>query len=395
MVRAYSTAFAHFVNQLALPWRKTQRANLVLLGAAVLASHCLAVRRLARALAGPHHQALKATDKRLRRFLGNDRLHLDQGLRAYLTFLLPRFGAVPFIPVMLDWTYVGKWAILSLKIPYHGRSLPLFETVHEASIEVRVYSQTQAEIALLRRLRWCWPEGAPAPLLLADRGFDKSRLLEWLLFGTCGNQPDQRHPSAPGSHPWHFIIRSCMQATITDARGRRLAKRLQIYPGETLTYPNVTYHAEAQFPLHLVARCIHHPKTKQPTTWYLITNLPEPLLGQVPPLYAQRMQPEQTYRDSKRGYLLAGLGLHQLKRLRRDRLERLLFLLGLIFAFLVLVAETEREARAALLRRRWRLSLISFAFDLLRHAPTEALRRARQACACVRLQPLWLQSGDS
>ena len=99
---------------------------------------------------------------------------------------------------MLDWTYVREWAILSLQVPYRGRSLPLFETVHERSIEQRVYSQTQAEVALLRRVRWCWPEAAPPPLILADRGFDKSRLIEWLLHGTCGKKRDQRHPSAPG-----------------------------------------------------------------------------------------------------------------------------------------------------------------------------------------------------
>jgi len=96
MVRSYSTAFAQFVKQLALPWRKTQRANLVLFGAAFLASRCLAVRRLSRAFAGPHLRPLKATDKRLRRFLGNERLHLEAALRAYLTFLRPRFGPLPF-----------------------------------------------------------------------------------------------------------------------------------------------------------------------------------------------------------------------------------------------------------------------------------------------------------
>jgi hypothetical protein len=395
MVRSYSTAFAHFVNQLALPWRKSQRDNLVLFGAAFLASRCLAVRRLSRALAGPAWRPLKATDKRLRRFLGNERLHLDQALRAYLTFLLPRFSTVPFIPLMLDWTYVGEWAILSLKIPYRGRSLPLFETVHERSIEKRVYSQTQAEVSLLRRVRWCWPESAPPPLILADRGFDKSRLIEWLLHGTCGKKRDQRHPSAPGSHPWLFVIRSCMQAAITDRRGRRLEKRLRLYPGETLFYPNVTYHLEGQFCVHLVARCIIDPKTNKPATWYLITNLPEERLKQVPHLYAQRMQPEETYRDSKRGHLLDGFGLHRMRRLRRDRLERLLFVFGLVYGFLVLVAETEQQTRAELMRRYWRLSLVRFALDLLQHAPTRAPSRARQACASVRLEPLWLQTGDS
>jgi hypothetical protein len=186
-----------------------------------------------------------------------------------------------------------------------------------------------------------------------------------------------------------------MQAAVTDRRGRRLEKRLFVYPEETLVYPNVTYHLEGQFSVHLVARCIIDPRTKEPTTWYLITNLSEERLEQVPQLYAQRMQPEETYRDSKRGYLLDGFGLHRLQRLRRDRLERLLFVFGLVYGFLVLVAETERQTRAALMRRSWRLSLIRFALDLLHHAPNRARQRAHQACARVRLEPLWLETGDS
>jgi hypothetical protein len=390
----YRTAFRHFINHLQLPWRKSQRENLIRWGTAFLARQSLPIRRLARTLA-PLPQQAKHQDKRLRRFLGNDRLHLDAALRAYLAFLLPRLGPQPFIPVMLDWTYLGRYAILTVAIPYRGRSFLLFATVHERHIERRVYSQTQAEISLLRRLRWCWPEGVPPPLLLADRGFDKSRLLEWLLHGTTGKQPEERAPSAPRSHPWLFVIRSCMDATVTDAHGKRLTKRLLTYPGERRYYPHVTYHREGQFSVHLVLSCERERQTGLPSTWHLITNLPEERLRQVPRLYAARMEPEETYRDCKQGYLLAGFGLKGLKRLRRDRLERLLCCLALVYGFLVLLAETERGVREGFVRRHFRLSLISFALDALRVIPKLLPQLARQACASVRLEPLWLQSGDS
>lgn len=393
MLHPYRTSFAGFVNRLALPWRKTQRANLILWGTAFLARQSLPVRRLARTLCALPRQA-KHMDKRLRRFLGNDRLHLDEGLRAYLRFLLPRFGKQPFLPVMLDWTYVGPRAILTVAIPYAGRSLPLFATVHERSIERRVYSQTQAEIGLLRRLRWCWPSDAPPPLLLADRGFDKSRLLEWLLHGTTGKRKEERAPSAPGSHPWLFVIRSCMQAAVTDAQGKRLEKRLLASPGERYYYRNVTYHLEGQFSVHLVLACERDRKSQQPSTWHLITNLPETYLTQVPHLYAARMQPEETYRDWKHGHLLAGFALTGLKQMRRDRLERLLFCLTLAYGFLVLLAEVERNVRDGFVRNHFRISVITFALDALRVIPHLIPRLARQACASVQLQPTWLQSGD-
>lgn len=394
MLRSHRTAFAHFVNQLRLPWRKTQRDNLVLLGSAFLARQSLPIRRLARTLASLPKQA-KHADKRLRRFLGNDRLHLDAALRAFLAFLLPRLGPQPFVPVMLDWTYLGPYAILTVAVPYRGRSLLLFATVHERAIERRIYSRTQAEIALLRRLRWCWPEDAAPPLLLADRGFDKSLLLEWLLHGTTGKKKEERAPSAPGSHPWLFVIRSCMQATVTDAQGHRLEKRLLTYPGERRYYPNVTYHLEKQFTVHLVLSCERDRKTGEPSTWHLLTNLPEERLKQVPGLYAARMQPEETYRDCKQGFVLSGFGLKGLKRMRRDRLERLLFCLVLIYGFLVLLAETERNVREGFVRCHFRLSLITFALDAIRVIPHLLPQLARQACASVRLEPLWLQSGDS
>ena len=393
MLQPYRTAFRHYINRLQLPWRKTQRENLICWGTAFLARQSLPVRRLARTLAPLPRQA-KHQDKRLRRFLGNDRLPLDAGLRAYLAFLLPKLGPQPLLPVMLDWTYVGPYAVLSVAIPYRGRSLLLFATVHERHIARRVYSQTQAEIALLRRVRWCWPAAAPPPLLLADRGFDKSRLLEWLLHGTTGKKPDERAPSAPGSHPWRFVIRSCMTARVLDEHGQRLEKRLLTYPGERRSYPRVTYHLEGQFSVHLVLSCERDLKTGLPSTWHLITNLDEAWLPQVPRLYAQRMSPEETYRDCKHGYLLAGFGLHGLKQLRRDRLERLLFCLALAYGFLILVAETEREVRDGFVRRHFRLSLISFALDALRVIPDQIPLLARQACASVRLEPLWLQSGD-
>jgi hypothetical protein len=81
-------------------------------------------------------------------------------------------------------------------------------------------------------------------------------------------------------------------------------------------------------------------------------------------------------------------------RLRPDRLERLIFMVGLIYGYLVLVAETARESREWLCERHWGLSLAQYALDLL-HAPgARPSQLARQACASVRLEPLWPTGGD-
>lgn len=393
MLSSNCAAFRVFSRALQLPWRKTQRVNLERFAAAFLTRRALPVRRLARTLAKLPGQT-KREDKRLRRFLGNDRLHLNEALRAYLRFLCGRFGPLPYIPVMLDWTFVNEHAILTAAIPYRGRSLPLFDTVHERSIEKRVYSQTQAEIALLRRLRWCWPAAAPPPLLLADRGFDKSRLLEWLLFGTCGRRPEDRAPSAPGSHPWLFIIRSTMRARVTDAQGAPVELPKQLLPDQVRCFPDLRYHLEGQFPLNLVASGGLDPKTKEPVVWFLATNLPAAELRRVPHFYAKRMQPEQTYRDLKTGYHLTGFGLRAARQMRRDRLERLCFLTFLVYGFLVLLAESERTLRDELFGQHFRVSLVTYALDILVVVPHLAYRIARDACARVTLLPDWPESGD-
>jgi len=99
-------------------------------------------------------------------------------------------------------------------------------------------------------------------------------------------------------------------------------------------------------------------------------------------------------RDSKRGHAVSGFALSHLGRMRVDRLERYLFFLGLIYCFLVLVAETQRETREWLAKRHWGLSLSTLALDLLHTVGESARHLAHQACASVHLEPLWTPGGD-
>jgi hypothetical protein len=391
MFHAHVSAFRTFVNRLHLPWNAYQLDNLVRLGAAVIQRRSLPVRRLARTIAGPSKNH-RAADKRLRRFLGNPALGLaalDAALAAHLSFLLARFGAVPFVLVMLDWTFLPGRAILWAQIPYRGRALPLFALVQHVPLTDDEVGRTQAEKQLLLRLQRCWPAAAPPPVLLADRGFDKAPLLSWLI-----------------GAGWLFIVRIKRGNHLLDEHGRLLNDAydadghlvsigpLHPGPGKQLTFPRITYYEKERLPLHLAVSALLDPKTLKVEEWRLVTNLPVEDLGRVPKLYGQRMPPEEVHRDSKRGYAISGMGLCAMGRLRPDRLERLIFMFGLIYGYLVLVAETARESRAWLCERHWGLSLAHYALDLL-HAPNaRPLQMARQACASVRLEPLWPTGGD-
>jgi hypothetical protein len=369
-------AVRHYVNALELPWHKPQRKNLLWLTEAFLREQRLPIRRLARALSGPQ-LAQRYADRRLRRFLGNDRLDLEGALAALLRFLLPRLPTGPYVPLMLDWTTVGTtYAILWLQLPYRGRSFPLWAVV----VPYTENNSTPHEIDLLTLVHRCWPKTAPPPLLLADRGFPKEELLRWL--------PE---------HGWQLVIRACRNVVLHDGQGRRVYPDAQPDAAPSL-YPDLTWTGPQLTGVHLVASARRDPKAPAgKTTWLLLTNLPVADLPLAPGLYAHRMQPEQTHRDCKHGHFVSGFGLAHLKRLRKDRLQRLLFCLGLIYCFLILVAETEREERERLKRRHWGLSLITYALSLLETATRTGtvLALTKQALACVQLQPLWPKTGDS
>jgi hypothetical protein len=370
----YTAAFRRFLKLLDPP----QRGTFLLLAAAFVKRRSLPIRRLARSVAGPNSDC-RRLDKRFRAFLGNKRLDIAPALPAQLNFLLPRFGAVPFISVALDWTYVKDHAILWAQIPYRGRSFPLLVAIHPATkAEPDSEFQTQAELDLLQTLTDAWPTWAPPPLLLADRGFAKGDLIHWLV-----------------RHRWLFIIRVTRQLHCRTAAGERLPATPFAAPGQTLLYPEIRtrYYDPWRLPLHLVVAGATD-QTGAPVEWRLLTSLSVSQLRRVSKLYADRMQPEETHRDCKRGHFVSGFALSHLGRMRRDRLERYLFLLGLIYCFLILLAETDPKGRAWFRVRQWGLSLITFALELL-HAPGAKIHLlVDRALAWGLLRPQWAENGD-
>jgi Transposase DDE domain len=392
MSHPYFAAFRIFVKQLSLPWHHHQLTNLVLLGSAFLRRRSLPVRRLARKLAGPgkEHAAL---DKRFRRFLGNRRLDeaaQDAALACLLQFILTRLGAVPFVPVMFDWLFVDDHAILGLQIPYRGRSLPLCFAVHSKTHSDDEVRQTKAEQLLLERLLRCWPADAPPPVLLCDRGFDKGGLLDWLLKRNVRFIVRIR-----GDH--HLYDRNGRQldAEFDPARGRFIPGPLHPPIGKARLFPHITYTQQHRLPVHLVVTAKRDPKTGRRMEWRLVTNLQVADLPHVPRLYGQRMSPEETHRDCKTGYAVAGFALCALGRMRADRLQRYLMIVALVACFLVLVAETERETRAWLCKKHWGLGLLTMGLEVLDAAGSKVRQLARRACASITLCPLWLPGDHS
>src|SRR5437764_14564772 len=75
----YSTALQQFLKHVAPPWSKPQRGNFLRLASAFLKRRSLPLRRLARSETGPQ-KTCRPLDRRFRRFLGSDRLHVPATL---------------------------------------------------------------------------------------------------------------------------------------------------------------------------------------------------------------------------------------------------------------------------------------------------------------------------
>ena len=277
---------------------------------------------------------------------------------------------------MLDWTWVDRtYAILWAQIPYRGRTFPLAATVHGA----QGYGSTAAEIALLERIRDAWPKDGPTPLLLADGGFPKVALVDWLC-----------------KHGWFFIIRGQKNQAIRNAWDERCTVD-EVPAGTTVVIPNATLfgHRQRRRTADVVISVRYLEQRQEDGVWVLLTNLPPALRARATRLYRHRMQGEQTHRDCKRGHFVSGYALSHQKRMRPDRLERLLFFVGLCYAFIILIAETASADREWFKRRHWGMSLSKFGLDLARHLGTRLRQTIKQALVSGPLRPLWLESGDS
>jgi hypothetical protein len=204
-----------------------------------------------------------------------------------------------------------------------------------------------------------------------DRGFDKGPLLKWLL-----------------AEGWLFVLRA-KENLFFDAQGQVLNGCLCGLPGTPRCFPHVTYTQTHRFPVHLVVAAKRHPRTRKNVRWLLVTTLPPDQLRRAPGLYARRMTPEETHRDVKRGAHNTGLALSHLGRLRLDRLERLVFMLSLVYSFLVLLGHTDLDLHTWLKQKRWGLSIATLGCELLLHAGTLARHLAHHACARVTLDPAW------
>lgn len=332
---------------------------------AVMQGHALSLMRLARGVIGAG--GLKASLKRIDRLIGHARIAREADeIAAALLGALCR-GVQPLV-IAVDWTAVapgGQFAELRATVTRlgMGRALTIYQQVYPQAQQ----GSPRVERQLLERLRQ-WIAPGTAVIVVSDAGFRRAWFahLERLGWGWIGRVRGSVC-LAHGPGPWE---RAATWFTRATTRAQRWSE-CQLTRGRPLACEVVLVRKR---PLGRVPYCRpgHGGNTRSQRKaqrrgrepWLLAhsVRLHQYRPEQIVALYAQRMQIEECFRDSKCAQL--GMGL-ELSRSRSAQRLHALLLIGTLAAYLLWhigqLAEAEGLHRRfkATTRHRREISLLT------------------------------------
>lgn len=296
-------------------------------------------------------EAVASAERRLRRFIANDKVLLPAFFADWTSWIMRRLETET-ITLLVDETKLGdKLAIMMLGVAYEGRCIPLAWRCYAANSASGYPAEGQVEMIhmLLTWVKDSLPRNKKV-LLLADRGIGTSPEL-------C------RRVDALG---WHYLFRVTKQSKIITDDGE-FAIYEQVDVGGSWAASGLIFKKRGLIPAH--ARTVWTYGYDEP--WALVTNDPS-LTGYE---YAQRNWQEQSFRDLKSG------GWHwSSSRIRHpDHMARLLMILVLAYTWVLGIGSYAvhwGRARPLIrrpngeLRRQWSLfkdGLQLFSDYVLRH----------------------------
>jgi hypothetical protein len=223
--------------------------------------------------------------------------------------------------VLLDYTTVSdRFTVLWAAVNWKGRALPIYcFALLPSTIET---SQNWIEQAFIRRL-WSLLPADHHYILVADRGFGRASLIQWL---------QTEHIS--------YILRLKGNVYVTHRGRKRLLRDYHLHFGEGHLYRRVAYREDGVVTINLVLTWLMLSDNKPDEPWYLATNLTS--FNRATQGYFARMQIEEFFRDDKHHlhWEEGGPGTVQ----RQQRLCLALSCAYLVCAALGTQPEVEREA---------------------------------------------------
>lgn len=285
---------------------------------------------------------------------------------------------VPQPVIVIDWSDITrdqKWQLLRASITLEGRSLTLYEEVHARE----AYSNTDVQKQFLKRIAEILPEECK-PIVISDAGFRSCfyREVEALGWNWIGRIRHRDMIKREGE-PWNYVDLLHAQATmraqdfgkIEWVKRRPLSCRLILFKQK----------AQGRYYKNLYGqRSRAHHSLKQAKRenepWVLATNLEITNMAaqSIVKRYAQRMQIEESFRDTKN--IRLGLGLEAARNRSGSRFEILLLLVHLALYVLHILGHWARNQHLEELfqstnrRKRREISIVTLAKRLLeRHWP--------------------------
>ena len=311
------TEILEFIQRSAPAIRATRQINLALLVAAILSRRKLSLSALARELARSpltksrsHHQ----NKKRLFRFLSNQRFDPLRAQAAMITQLSESARLGGLTPIMIDWSDLGRgFNGLFAAVCFRKRGLPLLSWVSRPE-ELR-RSQNRLEEMFIRILIAHLPSTI-RPLILADRGFGRASLLQFL-----------KRLSGSGGHPVDYIVRLRGDVIVQSDSFRGRLRQYSLRRRRYVLVRDARYSKDDAVRTNLVLYWgVGHIEP-----WYLATSLSDPKLAVK--MYRRRMQPEQYFRDGKQR-----LDLDSATVMTSSRMRRLMVAVVLACCLLILAA---------------------------------------------------------
>jgi hypothetical protein len=330
---------------------QTQRVTLSQVVCGLLGCRCLILAEIARCF--ETSVAFVHNLKRVFRYGDNERI-TDQRSKEVVAarmieHLRCRLKLKPQQPleVILDWTSVGPYQVLSALMAVRGRAVPVLQGAI-AKWELKS-SQNQLEQQLLESLRKAVPLSCPV-VIVADRGFGRTDLFPFLKEQSLS-----------------YVIRVKGDVWIECPGYSGQLNHYALSPGQTFKLKQVGYRKTKPYPVQLALTCVLIEG--QVSRWFLATDLPM-TAGQVVAIYRRRFWCEESFRDQKQEFALEGVRVQQARRL-----ENLLLALAIVFLLLAVIGLRAeklgyRDQFAGVKKGQIVISWVQLALHLLRQSST-------------------------
>lgn len=290
-------AVVQFVLTLVKSWDARRAACLGRLVYALMSGERLGVAQL-----GRHHPskaAVKHNIKAVDRFLGNQKIDLDE-LWSQLLWLASH--ASKRLYVFIDWSdlHHNGFEVLQAAVSYGGRSLPVAWTTARKGQYAR--SRNKLESQFCRLLKELAPADAEF-VIIADRGFGRASFLRALKRANIG-----------------FIIRVRKDVHLIHGRGEGPLENRVLGRNQIRDLQNALYGKNARFE----GRCLLTRADGAKEPWYLFTNLSDDRVWpaqRIIKTYAKRMRIEENFRDHKS--MRFGFQLRSVKLTQTERYDRM------------------------------------------------------------------------